>query len=778
MGEAAQAPGRAPSSPRRRLLRLSALVTGAVLLTGLLQATQATPSQARTPTGSRTATVTLNGLTPRVPTPDESVTVSGTVTNNSKVKITAAHIGVRIGNSGTPLASRSAMTDVTSRGLYNNALDGDELDGHTSQVADLGAGRTAAFSLKVPVSAFDLGPTGVYALAVTLDGQTSVENWSHVLGIGRTFLPFYAQGENVKSTQIDFLWPLTDRPHIAARGDTDSQQSPIFLDDDLAKELGPGGRLQQMVDLAKNLPVTWVVDPDLLASVEAMTKPYRVLGPGGDTTHTTPGTGTTAAKAWLNALRTAVSGAQVISLPFGDTDIASLAHQGRSVPGSVDHLKTAVSLGKITTDTILTVNSAANVAWPVDGALDPSIVSVARTGGAKRIIARSDTFADGQLDYTPSAPRPIGGGTTAVVADAQLSGAFTGNMLPPANAEAAIRSFVAQTLLITMQTPQQQRNLLVAPQRAPSISQARTMAKAISEIDKSPWGEMVSFDTIAASKPDPQAAHQVPQARAYPKSLSRQELPKEAFLQLQVTQNHLSEFEVILTRKDKVTVPFGNAVLRALSSGWRGNRVRAGDFRNAIGDYLKDLINAVHILDKTTLTLSGRSGTVPITVKNDLGQPITGLQLRLTSGTTIRLKIKSQLQPIDIDGGHTRTLKFQTSANANGRVALTAHLYTKDGALYGEPIQFEVKITKVTDLVMLIIGGGLLLLVLAGVRIYRQRKRQAADSVGEGGSEDDGGDDGDDGEADDPGPGHPGDPAADTAAHSPEASPADEKVDG
>jgi hypothetical protein len=71
---------------------------------------------------------------------------------------------------------------------------------------------------------------------------------------------------------------------------------------------------------------------------------------------------------------------------------------------------------------------------------------------------------------------------------------------------------------------------------------------------------------------------------------------------------------------------------------------------------------------------------------------------------------------------------------------------------------------------MLVIGAGLLLLVLAGVRIYRQRKRQAADGGGE--------DDGEGGESDGTDPGHPGDPAADTGQESREPSPAGEKVDG
>lgn len=800
VGKAAQAPGRAaPPRRRRRLVRTVAAIAGATLLTTLLQGVQATGSRAtgalttgaqatgaqstgartgaqtKTPVGSRTATVTLDSVRPRVPTRDDTLVVTGTVVNGARSAITSAHVGLRIGPGG-PIQTRSAMQSAQNRVGFTTAADGDEITGHTTGLPSIPAGGTAGFTLHVPVSALGLVATGVYQLGVTVQGQDTAEPWDHVLGVKRTFLPWYADGTSAKATQISYLWPLTDRPHIAPRGDTDSAQSPIFLDDDLVKELAPGGRLAQMVELAKQLPVTWVIDPDLLATVEAMLKDYRVAGPGGDVTKTTPGTGSAVARQWLNGLKTAVTGDQVVALPFGDTDLASLAHHGGSASAGAGHVKDAGMLGTGTVDTILGVHAAATVAWPVDGAIDRSIVSLARAGGMNRIIARSDTFPENDLPYTPTAARPLGHGMTGLVSDAMLSTAFTGDMQHPQSANLAIQSFVAQTLLITMQAPRFQRTLLVAPQRTPTIAQATAMAQAIGLAGSSPWAQTVDFATAASVRPDPHASGRVPAPGDYPASLRKRELSTEAFRQIQETQLHLNQFVVILTVKDRVTVPFGNAVLRALSTQWRGDPRHAADFRDAIGGYLQDLIDAVHILDKTTLTLSGRSGTIPVTVKNDLGQPVTGLVLRLTSGTNIRLEIRNPDQPITIDGGHTRTLKFQTKANANGTVRITAHLYTQDGHLYGSTVRFDVKITKVTDLVMLIIAAGLLLLVLAGVRIYRQRKRRAADGEGH---EDSGTTDGDDGgPADGEGPRQAGDPAADTGRNTPAPSPAGEKVDG
>jgi hypothetical protein len=786
VGEAAQAAGRAPTAPRRRLLRGTALLVGATLLTGLLQAAGATSSHA-TPalaptaaTGSRTAAVALNDITPRIPGPGDTIKVTGTVVNNGKSKITDARVVAHVPPSG-PLQTRTALESTAARTGFDPTLDGADISGgHPVDIADLAPGRSAPFTIKIPVSALSLSSPGVYVLGIGLDGQNAQEPADHVLGIKRTFLPWYSGSDSPKSIRINNLWPLTDRPHMDPRGDNDSQQSPIFTDDDLAKELKPGnqagqggGRLWQMVELGKSLQITWVIDPDLLATVEAMTKRYRVAGPGGDVNHTEPGTGSAVAKAWLNSLKSAVAGDQVVALPFGDPDIAALAHHAKGTSSDVGLVKTGTALGKTTVDLILGVQSTTGVAWPVDGAIDSSVLSVARSGGADTVIARSDSLRESpSLDHTPTSARKIGA-TTVVNSDAALSTAFDGDMSTPQDADLAIQDYLAQTLTITMEAPDTQRTIVVAPQRTPTVAQATAMAAAITAADGSQWVQSVDFGPAAKAKPDPRAVRKAPSPSAYPRSLRRQEMPTEAFRQLHEVQLNLNDFVVILTIKDRVTVPFRNAMLRAMSTGWRGDSSGENAYRDSVGTYLTGLIGAVHILRKSDLTLSGRSGTIPVTVKNDLGQPINGLMLRLSSNSNIRLKIKDPQQPIAIDGGHTRTLKFQTTASANGPAQINAHLYTQSGAPYGSTVDFKVELTNVTDLVMLIIAAGLLLLVLAGVRIYRQRKRHAA---AEGGTN--GGADGDGGDADGTDPGHPGDPAADTGQESPEPSPTGEKVDG
>ncbi|MEU9381198.1 DUF6049 family protein, partial [Streptomyces sp. NPDC048279] len=611
---------------------------------------------------------------------------------------------------------------------------------YTEDFDSLAPGVAEHFTISVPVDKLDLGQDGVYPFGVSLSGQTSAQPWDQVLGIQRTFLPWQSSDADTQ-TRTTYLWPLISTVHVTAKTGAGELQTPVFLDDDLAKEISPGGRLAQMLALGKDLDVTWVIDPDLLASVDAMTRSYRVQGAGETTT---AGTHQAVAKQFLADLQNAVADKEVVALPFADPDLASLAHNGTSVTGSLSHLKDATDVAATTVQTVLHVTPSTDFAWPVNGAVDPSIIKVATSAGADKVIARSDSLQEtGGLPYTPSAARPIGGGTTAVVADARLSTAFQGDLTNADAATLAVQQFLAQSLALNTQTDKQ-RSIVVAPQRMPSASQAQAMATAITALQGSNWSQSQDLATAAKDKPDPGATTKIPSSSAYPSSLRKQQLPRTAFEQIARTQDKLDNFQVVLTNQSRVVTPFGRAINREMSTSWRGRGTEADSFRTGVESWLDSLTGQVKLIDKSETKLSGRSATIPVTVQNNLVQGVGHLMLRLTSTMPTRLEIGGKAyyeQPVEVSGGHTQSVKFSTSANANGRVEVFAQLYTEDGQEYGDPVRFDVKVTEVTPTVMLVIGGGVLLLVLAGFRMYTQRKRAAARRAEEGGGPDEAGED-------------------------------------
>ncbi|WP_445524836.1 DUF6049 family protein [Streptomyces cyslabdanicus] len=810
MAEAADFQGTSPSPARRRLRRAGALLTGAPLLAALLQlpaapsvhaAGQESPQAA---SGSRTVAVSLDSLSPSAPTDGDTLTVSGTVTNKGKQAVTDARVGLRL---GPELNTRSAIDTVAQRTTFDPGADGPEIGGkYVQKFTRLTPGVAEHFSISVPVDKLNLVTNGVYELSVSLSGQTSVQPWEQVLGIQRTFLPWQPDEAGTK-TKTTYLWPLVSSIHMTAETGPGAQQTPVFLDEDLAKDIAPGGRLEQMLSLGKALDVTWVIDPDLLASVDAMTRNYRIQA--GDGT-SVPGTHQDVAKKWLAELQQAVAGKDVVALPFADPDLASLAHHGTSVTGSLSQLKDATDVAASTVETVLHVKPSTDFAWPVDGAIDGSIVKVATSAGADKVITRSDSLEETSgLTYTPSAARPIGGGTTAVVADARLSTSFEGDLTQAGATTLAVQEFLAQSLELDNQTSMQ-RSIVVAPQRMPTGDQAHAMAQALTALQQSTWSQSQDLTAAAAAKPDPDATTKIPSTADYPSSLRKKEIGRTAFWTIARTQDKVDNFKVVLTDPSRVATPFGRAINREMATSWRGRSGEATNFRDGVEAYLDDLSEQVKLIDKSETKLSGRSATIPVTVQNNLVQGVDHLVLRLTSTNPTRLKIGGKAydeEPVAVSGGHSQSVKFTTSANANGPVTVIAQLYTQDGREYGAPVTFDVKVTEITATVMLVIGGGVLLLVLAGFRMYTQRKRAAAkeavqdpqdaESGGEATGEEagDGADESESGTPENPegtagrlteesgtrsradAPEQPSDPTPNTAAESTDPSGTGEKVD-
>ncbi|MCF3960940.1 DUF6049 family protein [Streptomyces fuscigenes] len=788
MADAAHFRGTGHWAARRWLRRTASVVAGAPLLAGLLAGTAApaahaapspgvVPAYAPQKASNQGVSVALNTFSPSAPVKGDTLTISGTVTNNGRSAISDGDVDLRV---GPRLSGRSAIDDVASRST-STLVQVAPLGGKYRVAVDhLAPKARQDFALSVPVSELGLDEDGVYQLGVSLSGETSQEPWDHVLGMQRTFLPWQPDAVD-KKTKLSFMWPLVSKVHLSAQTGADEQQTPVFDNDDLAADLAPGGRLQQMVSLGSQLPVTWVIDPDLLATVDAMTHKYSIKK--GNTT--VPGKNQQLANQWLNSLEKAVQHHPVVALPFADPDLASLAHTGRSVSGSLSHLQPATQVAATTVQTILHVKPSTDFAWPVDGAVDPSIVDVATSAGADKVITRSDSLSD-DLSYTPSAPRPIGGGTTAVDADSRLSEAFQGDLTTASASTLAVQRFLAQSLAVAQQDTGQERSIVVAPQRMPNAGQVQAMAAAMHGLDAERWSEPQNLTDAASATPDPDANTRIPRESHYPRALRKQELPTSAFQEIQDTQDLLVRFTDILSAPDRVVAPFANAQERSMSASWRGDAEDASAYRGSVKDYLTGLKGEVLLVPKSDLTLSGASATIPVTVQNKLLQDVQHLVLRLSSSKPTRLKLDGGKavadEPIRVGGGHSQSVKFTGTGNANGPVEVSAQLFTEDGHPYSQKMTFQVRVSEITPTAMLVIASGVLLLAFAGVKMYSRRKRTAARRAAAEAARGDGPDDGTDGGSGHgpgtgPGGEQPSDPAVDTGPGNPAPSGSGEKVD-
>ncbi|MCC9308049.1 hypothetical protein LN042_13275 [Kitasatospora sp. RB6PN24] len=714
--------GTAGPAPQPRAGRTAALLGGALALIGV---TAAPPAVAASP--DYPATVTITDVQQ---TPDGKLDVYGTVSNPGPTALKAPKIGLTLGRGSQPLQLRGDIAAMLSRTdpVYQ---DGSPLPAPVQQLSDLAPGGSAPFHLPTTLAELKPGQNGFYELAVDVEAGTAEDDSPHQVGIGRTTLSYYPTPGDDKPLQVATLWPLTHAPELVPQTVQDSDQ-PVLRDDTLATDLGPNGRLGRLLADGQDIPsLTWVIDPDLLDAVQAMTKPYRVQQPGhsgepATESNTVPGTGTAVATDWLNKLRAAVvkPNDQVIALPYGDPDLASIAHVGGALPDPGTFLTTARTAGKLTVDGRLPVDSLDTVAWPYQGYLDPQTARTTQQLGATQVLVDSASLPD-HLNYSPNAARPIGQNQTAVVADDTIAGLFRSDLKTPEAKTQARQRFLAETLAIQQQRASVQRTLLVMPPRDLTADTADVLKASLKAAGDGHWISPASYTAVATAAPDADADTGVAGPDAYPADLRGSELPADTFDRIGTTQQQEQLLLQILTNQERVSAPFAAALERATSTQWRGDKSAASGYLENAQNYLGHLHNAVRIPDKSkTITLAGDSGVLQVSVRNELQQGVTNLELRLTSGQSNRLMVTSR-QPITLDPAQSTSARFQAQALGNGAVQMTARLYTTgpNGQPYGEPVTFTVNVTQVTSGVWWVVGAGTVLVLAAGLRIFLKRRK-------------------------------------------------------
>ncbi|MFC5665820.1 DUF6049 family protein [Kitasatospora misakiensis] len=750
MSEPARHPGTgADGRPGRVLGRTVRRLTGA-LGAGLVLAAAlpgvpagAAPAGGPRPVSTTAVTadfpvaLTIESVNKPVAVQNGTVTITGHVTNGGKSVLKSAHAAVRRPWSNKPITTRSELGSVMGRTVPVGA-DGISMDSPQYALNELGPGQSQPYTLSVAVTDLEFSTEGVYELAVDVWGSTADNQRDRPLGITRTFLPYSPTPADAQPSKVTALWPLVHAPVLAAQTLSDNDQSiPVLRDDSLAAEFAPGGRLYALVDTGASLTgLTWVVDPDLLDTAFAMTKRYVVQKPGTENVaakedNTVAGTGTAAATAWLEKLRAAVArpGSQVVALPYADTDLASIAHNAPELEGIDAALGKAATAGRLTVEGRLSVDTRSDVAWPYQGYLDQRIASVAqRTGNGLVLVNGASMPESDALKYTPSAPRPIGNGQTALVADQVISALFEEDLTAPEDQSRVVQRFLAETFVISRQEPQNPRGLLVMPPRELTASTAKVLAVALQAAQDGKWVEPVKLDTLAQLAPDPKANTAVPAPADYPGRARDSELSALELTDTTKIQADLDTLMRVLTLPQRVRGPFSAAMVRSLSTEWRTEGQAGSVYRKGVGGYLKELTGAVKVPPKRIITFAGNTGVLQVSVRNDLTQTVTNLKLVLTPSQPNRLRVELPAEELVLPPSQSVTLRFPAEAKNNGTVGMIAQLYTTgpNPQPYGEPVRFTVEVTSVTNGVLYVFGGGLVLLLLAALRFVRQRKRRVA----------------------------------------------------
>ncbi len=551
-----------------RTARMAAAAALVPLAVGLLAAA---PSSTATAGGRPLATqargvapVLLSSIAPSSPSPGDVLLITGVVRNEGPVPITGVAVRLRV--SPTAVRSRSEIDEILAgtAGRTGVAIS----DTRTAVADVLAPGSSARFRLSVPVSALGLPPgrnevvvLGVESLGdVADDGQGVIQT-----GLTRTFLPWFPRPDLVVATPLVWLFPLTSAPARAADG--------AFLDDHLATEVGPQGRLTRLLDAAEQAPsaLSWVVDPALLQSLQEMGAGYRVRHPDGTSAE---GTGGPAAVAWLARLSALSANAEVTASAYGDPDVVALHRAGLDVD-----IALAATTARDLPDQVLAAPVGTGLAWPPGAQSDDGTLDVLRASGAREVVLSAASFPPSPpVTYTPTGSLDLSTGGSplrAVLADPALSRLVAAPTATEVTADPVVATPVerrqqalAQIAMTTLELPTTPRTLVIAPaaQWATYGGETRDLVASVST---SNFVRPERLGVLAALP-----ASDVPRARVdYPPSARAAELPQRFLAQVGQQRHDLAALRSVApdlaASRSLSSDALEQALTRSESAAWR-----------------------------------------------------------------------------------------------------------------------------------------------------------------------------------------------------------------
>jgi len=627
--------------------------------------------------------LSIASMTPEIWTQGATLSISGTVTNNTDTNLTGARVVLWASTTAiTKAADLDAALTADPTSPTGAAVAGDQAG--VKLGADSGgvipAGGQDTFTVQGQPKLTTPG-------AAYLVGVQVLDSRGQVLARARlTLANPTADGPGASALVV----PLTSAPSLVTAGDaTATPPVPaVFRDDHLADDLQGG--LGQLIALVGQPGVTALIDPALVGALTQMAAGYDVATDGAATP--TPGTGQDAAKKALTSIDAIAADGNAYRLPNFSPDVVALA----GLPQAASILAGAA---QAPADGPLAGLGLAVVA---DGAITDQVRGL--VDAVKPDVVLSDDLQGAtQQDGDDGVP------WVASTPSSTLS-AITGPA-PDFGGAAGLQPALNRVALLN----------IAAAQGAPVVALATTADDVTAADDwmnagGAPTGLRQLLGGLTPSAFDWRTDQ--------PASTPSDELVSA----VNATQQNLAML-ADLGNQPQAATDLGNQVLPgAVASSWNGDWASALAWVQQATSDLSARTGSgsitLHVAGQWML--SSRDNRVPITITNDMGMPVN-VRVQFASENPARLSVP-ETDVVIVAPKASATVIVNPLAEANGSVQVTVALVTINGHPIGEPQVVQVVTTSAGRMGWaIIIGAGLIFVILTSLRV-RQVRRQRVKS--------------------------------------------------
>lgn len=591
---------------------------------------------------------------------------------------------------------------ITSRKLYDAAAEGAPIGTPVNQVSvpldllapnEVGT-RLVTIGLQSPTGALDrtrlnVPRPGIYPLDVELRDADE-----QPVGSFRTML-VVAEADRAtvaEPLQVAWVWPVTAPPSYLPNGSPDRDVLATF------RPTGRLGALALALDAADDVPITLAPTAE---TVEAWSEAAR----------TDPNI-----QATFAALQRATSGRTVLGGPYVPVDL----------PAMVEH-----GLGDAADDV---ANRGNQVLGPALGAPTDARTRLARPattaslgrlalGGVDRVIVESGDLAPApEPRLTPAQPVTLTATiaptavqpATALVTDPGLQGFLAAEDLPAAQRAQLVLAGLAMTAL-----------------EAPNTSRVVTLANP-DDFDP-PIGLYQAILTGLRANPylRPVTTTQAFDSVAIDTSTQR-ELAGQPAAEPAVSDTaylnqraRLNSFGLLTRPGDPAVAVADRSLLASVATGWPLDigEARADAHLAVVDKVIDDLVAQIEVPDPRTITLTSRSGSIPLTFRNETGYPV---KLRASLASEKLLFPEGSVLDLDLPPRST-TVRVAVEARTSGTFPLDLEVTSTDGVLSISQRRLEVRSTFVSTVGVVLMASAVAFLALWwGFDLRRRRKRRRA----------------------------------------------------
>lgn len=601
------------------------------------------------------ATVTFTAVT----TDDTGVTLQGTAVNTGTDAFFRAQ--VVFWRDRTPITTEDQLS--TALAADPDADSGDRIIADDS-VATISSGRAsfaagASFDFSVHASwdELNISADGVYLVGVHVRGADVSWASQVTVGRGRTFITL-AHDIHASTATVVMLTSAPSWIHDS-----------VFTDDHLAADLG--GRLNDLVQLARQPGVSWVIDPALYHEIMIMAGGYSVQTAAG----LVDGTGQNQAKNWLGAF-SQLDRTNGYRLLWGNPDLALGIASGH------DLISTAETAEQANPD----LDSLPLLVRTANNQVDDNLLAYVNATQPDLILAEAGgnaSVGQGHLLATAALAYPGGPGPDA---DSQLQQAQR------AQAEDA----VAATPLIRVITTTADAALASQPLPA--------------------WVTTVPLRQIPA-----------PDLWTPGLSLGTPAGPlTSASLDLITTVQSVATIYTSLVQDPNALAPLMALVDSAMvSQSWSAD-ADVVPYATAVQDFIWSKMDGVTLTATQKATLTSRKGnTFPVTVTNNLTVPV---YVRITSqvvpdpGSPANLSIPTSAV-VTVQPGDKLPLELTPTVLREGQVEAILRLTTGDGTTLRAQAQVSIDAQASSWMGWAVVGSALVLLIVGTFLRVKNRQK-------------------------------------------------------